>query len=94
MCKIQITRFLAGLLLALALGAQALAQSGSRSSDVSESAQSKIGLDDRAAVARAEERVEALRARLFDLQMQEIELQARIEDLDIRLMPEFINRQL
>ena len=91
MCNIYITRFLAGLFLALALGTQALAQSGSRPSDTCESAPPKA---DRAAVARAEERVEALRAKLFDLQMQEIELQARIEELNIRLMPEAIHRQL
>ena len=94
MYKIQITRFLAGLFLALALGASALAQSGSRPSDVCESAAPKIGQADRAAVARAEERVESLRAKLFDLQVQEIELQARIEELDIRLMPEAVHRQL
>lgn len=99
MRKIQITRFLAGLFLALALGAQASAQqasaqSESRPSDVSESAPSKISLADRAAVARAEERVETLRAKLFDLQIQEIELQARLDELDIRLTPEAIHRQL
>ena len=94
MCKIQITRFLAGLFLALALGAQASAQSESRPSDTRENAAPKTSLADRAAVARAEERVEALRAKLFDMQIQEIELQARIEELDIRLMPEAIHRQL
>jgi hypothetical protein len=94
MYKIQITRFLAGLFLALALGAQGLAQSGSRPSDVCESAAPKNSLIDRAAVARAEERAEALRAKLFDIQIQEIELQARLDDLDIRLTPEAIHRQL
>ena len=100
MCKIQIRHFLACLFLAVALGAQAAAQAGGRASDSCESASPKIsaadktGLADRAAVARAEERVEALRAKLFDLQMQEIELRARVEELDIRLMPEAIHRQL
>jgi hypothetical protein len=106
MCKIQIRRFLAGLFLAVALGAQAAAQAGGRPSDSCESAPpkisaadkiiaaDKISAADRAAVARAEDRVEALRAKLFDLQMQEIELRARVEELDIRLMPEAIHRQL
>jgi TolA-binding protein len=108
MCKIQIRRFLAGLFLAVALGAQAAAQSGGRPSDSCESASPKISAADKIsavdkisaadktglAVARAEERVEALRAKLFDLQMQEIELRARVEELEIRLMPEAIHRQL
>ena len=94
MCKIQITRFLAVLFLALALGAQASAQSEGRPSKSGEKDAPKVSLADLAAVARAEERVEALRAKLFDMQMQEIELQARIEELDIRLLPEAIHRQL
>ena len=41
-----------------------------------------------------EQRAEALRAKLFDLEMKEIELQARLEDLDVRLRPENIQRAL
>jgi chromosome segregation ATPase len=45
-------------------------------------------------LARAEERAEALRAKLFDLQMQEIELQSRLDHLDYQLTPESIQRAL
>jgi hypothetical protein len=43
---------------------------------------------------RAEHRAEALRVQLLDLQMKEIELQAQLEDLDYRLLPENIQKAL
>ena len=43
---------------------------------------------------RVEQRAEALRARLLDLQMKEIELQACLEDLDYQLRPENIQGAL
>jgi hypothetical protein len=43
---------------------------------------------------RAEHRAETLRAQLLDLQMREIELQARLEELDYRLRPENIQSAL
>jgi hypothetical protein len=98
MCKIQITRFLAGLFLALALAEQGPAQSsGSRASDACESATSKAQasrLVELEIVARTEKRAEALREKLLDIQMQELILQARLDDLDYRLSPESIQRAL
>jgi hypothetical protein len=43
---------------------------------------------------RAEHRAEALGVQLLDLQMKEIELQAQLEDLDYRLLPENIQKAL
>jgi septal ring factor EnvC (AmiA/AmiB activator) len=45
-------------------------------------------------LTRAENRSDALRAQLLDLQMKEIDLQARLDDLDYRLKPESINQAL
>lgn len=88
MFKIQIKHFLAGLFLTLALGAQGFAQSQESQSD--ENAKSKSSLTDLEILARTEQRAESLRTRLFELQVQELNLQARIEDLDYQLLPENI----
>jgi hypothetical protein len=98
MCKIQITRLLAGFFMVLALGATALAQSsGSQSSDERDitpvKSQSK-GLIERDIMARAEERAESLRTRLFEVQMQELDLQNQLDYLDFRLTPDSIQRAL
>lgn len=45
-------------------------------------------------LTRAENRSDALRAQLLDLQMREIDIQARLDDLDYRLKPESINQAL
>jgi hypothetical protein len=45
-------------------------------------------------LTRAERRAEDLRARLLELQMKEIELQAYIEYLDYRMRPENIQKAL
>ena len=94
MCKIQITRFLAGLFITLALSAQGFAQSQeSRPSDADENAKAKAqssSLTDLELLARTEQRAESLRTRMFELQVQELNLQARIEDLDYQLLPENI----
>jgi len=96
MCKIQITRFLAGLILTLALGAQCFAQSQeSRPSDADENAKAKAqlsNLTDLEILTRTEQRAESLRTRLFELQVQELNLQARIEDLDYQLLPDNIRQ--
>jgi|ERR1044072_6522 len=98
MCNLQITRLVAGLFLALALGTQGFAQSPkSQSSDEFETITLKAqanGLISHEILVRAEGRAEALRAKLFDLQMQELELQAYLEYLDYRLTPECIQRSL
>src|ERR1044071_405296 len=93
MCKIQIKHFLAGLLITLALGAQGFAQSQeTRPADADENAKAKSSLTDLEILARTEQRAESLRTRLFELQMQELNLQARIEDLDYQLLPDNIRQ--
>ena len=98
MCKLQITRSLAVLFLALALGATGFAQSaGSQPPDEGEKAAPKSharGLIERDVLARAEERAESLRTRLFELSMQELELQNQLDYLDFRLTPDSIQRAL
>ena len=45
-------------------------------------------------LTRAENRAGALRDQLVNLQMREIELQARLDELDYRMKPETIQRAL
>jgi hypothetical protein len=45
-------------------------------------------------LARAENRADALRDQLANLQMREIELQARLDELDYRMKPESIQQAL
>jgi predicted nucleic acid-binding Zn-ribbon protein len=52
----------------------------------------KHSLIDLEMLTRAEDRSDALRAQLLDLQMKEIDLQARLDDLDYRLTPENIQQ--
>jgi hypothetical protein len=98
MCKIQIRLFLAGLFVAAALGAQGFAQSPqSRPQHTCESDPLKAqanSIIDRETAARAEERAESLRAKLFDLAIKELDLLARLDDLDYRSSPEGIQRTL
>lgn len=84
-------RFLLGISLALVMAAPGLAQSsGSRRSDGCErntltaKASSFIDLE---LVPRAEQRAEALRTRLFDVQMREMDLATQLDDLDYQLTP-------
>ncbi len=98
MRKIQIKTFLAGLLVALSLGAEGFAQSApGRPQDSCESTMVKTqpgSLIDRDMVARGEERALTLRSKLFDLDMKEIDLLARLDDLDYRSSPDGIQRAL
>lgn len=98
MRKLQITYFLAALFLALALAPQGYAQSSeSRPSDACEGATLRVQPSPLLAlelVARAEDRAEALRTKLFNVQTQEFDLQARLEDLHYQLTPENIQRAL
>jgi hypothetical protein len=92
MCKLQVTRLLAASFLALALGAHVSAQSDeSESPRLKSKANASIERED---VVRAEEHAESLRAKLFDLQVQELELQSQLEYLDYRLTPDSIQRAL
>ena len=54
-------------------------------------AQRRIDLE---LLTRAENRADALRAQLGNLQMREMELQARIEELDYQMKPDSIQRAL
>ena len=98
MFNIPVKSFLAGLLVAAALGGEGFAQSPQgRPQDACESNSSKAQASsaiDRETAARAEERAEALRARLFDLAVKELDLSARLDDLDYRSSPEGIQRTL
>jgi prefoldin subunit 5 len=97
MKRIQIKHFLAGSILSLSFAATGLAQStASRPSDVCESAAPKaqFTLIDLEIVMRAEQRVEAMRAKLADLQMQELELLTRLDDLEYLSTPDGIQRAL
>ena len=98
MSKRQMKLILAGLFVALTLGAEGLAQSpGSRPSEGCESntlKAQKNNLIDLEIVTRTEQRVGMLRERVFDLQVQEMDLQARLDDLDYRMTPEAIQRAL
>ena len=85
MCKMLIKHFMAGLFLALTVAGQSSAQSPEAQSS---------SLSDAERVAKAEERVEAMRAKLVDIQMHELDLQARLDDLEFRLSPDSIQRAL
>jgi hypothetical protein len=98
MCTLTTKRFLTGLFLALALGANARAQSaGGRAPDAGEPATLRaqagqlISLE---VVARAEQRAEELRAKLFDLQMEEMYLLDQLDDLEYRMRPDNLQRAL
>lgn len=90
------TTFIAALFLAFMFSGNVLAQSvKSRSQEPCENDPVKvqtIGLTERELLARAEERAESLRTRVFDIKMQELDLQARLEDLDYRSSPESLTR--
>jgi hypothetical protein len=77
---------MAGSFLVLALASEGFAQSAATAQ--------KSNLIELEILTRAEQRAEALRAKLFDLQMGEIQLQSCLEDLDYRLTPEGIRRAL
>lgn len=98
MCKLRITRFLAGLFVALTLAAEGWGQSSkSPSPDGPDGSASKAqvsALIELEILTRAEQRAEALRAKLFDLETHELYLQSRLEYLDYRMRPDSIQRAL
>jgi predicted nucleic acid-binding Zn-ribbon protein len=97
MYKLQISRILAWIFLTMAIAVSGLAQtSEGRPSDeydrnATAAAGDQIDID---AVARAEQRAEALRTQLFELEMRKLELQARIDDLVYQMTPDRIQRAL
>src|SRR4030095_7974964 len=98
MSEKQITRILSGIFLTLAIATSGWAQtSEGRRSDKCETnaVSAKVSdLIDIEAVARAEQRAEALRNQLFDLEMRELDLRAHIDDLDYQMTPDRIQWQL
>lgn len=97
MCTKRITRLAAALLLALALAAQGLGQSSKTSPGGCEARPSKAEeslLVELEILARAEQRAEAMRTKLYDLEMRELYLQSRLEYLDYRMRPDSIQRAL
>lgn len=98
MCKIQIMRFLFVMSFALAIATPGMAQSSeSRRSDGCERnalTANASSLTDLELVAPPEQRAEALRAQLLDLEMRELDLQTRVDDLDYQLTPDSIQRAL
>jgi hypothetical protein len=96
MYKKQFMIILIGLFLTAMTASQCFAQSSGRQpSDAPEPVKVKTSVVlDPDALAKAEERAETLRVKLFDVQMREMDLQAAIEDMDYRLTPEGIDRAL
>jgi hypothetical protein len=102
MCTILIKRVVVGLFVALILAAPVVAQQApERPSPLpvripgqslkEERAPSLIDVE---MLKRAEYRGDVLRAQVLDLEMKEIDIQARIDDLDYRLRPECIEQAL
>ena len=86
-----------GIVLSAMTGIEAFAQpTESRAPEACESATFKpqSAVTDRELLARVEQRSEALWAKLFEMQMQEIDLQTRLDELDYRLTPEGIRQAL
>lgn len=96
--KVQIRTFLAGLFVAVTLGTEGFAQAPQSRPPVdcegSPLNARTISVIDRETAARTEDRAESLRSRLFDLTIKELDLAARLDDLDYRSSPEGIQRAL
>jgi len=98
MLKFQIKSFLGALVLTLALGAVGFSQ-GPENRQMDSSNGTIMDAPDARSVdsdrlARAEQRVDQLRAKLFELETREMDLLTRLDDLDYRLTPEAIQRAL
>jgi hypothetical protein len=102
MCTIQIKRVLVGLFVALILAAPAVAQPSAerpspglvRVPGQNLKQEQSPSLIDVEMLKRAEQRGDALRTQLLDLQIKEFDVQARLDDLDYRLTPESIQQAL
>ena len=97
MCNFKFKIFLAGLVLAFMFETQSNAQSSpTRPTDPADTSSvvQAANLIDRETTLQSEQRIELLWSKYFDIQIQILDVQARIEDLDNRLTPESIQRQL
>ena len=97
MSNLRFKTFFLGIVLTAMTGIEAYAQpTESRVPEACESSPLKqqSTLSDRELLARAEQRSESLWAKLFEIQMQEIVLQTRLDDLDYRLTPDGIRQAL
>jgi len=86
-----------GIVLTAMTGIEAFAQpTDSRVPEACESSilKQQSAVTDRELLARVEQRSESLWAKLFEIQMQEIALQTRLDDLDYRLTPDGIRQAL
>src|SRR5215831_19342666 len=97
MSNLRLKTLFLGIVLTAMTGIEAFAQpSGSRLPEACESSTFKPqpAVADRELLARVEQRSESLWAKLFEIQMQEIDLQTRLDDLDYRLTPDGIRQAL
>jgi hypothetical protein len=95
MFNIEIKRILAGLFLTSVIAAQGFAQSsGNLPLDESATMNATAKSREREIEARLELRGDTLRTKLFELMVRELDLQARIEELDFRLTPYGLHRAL
>ena len=81
MCTVRLKRILVGLLISSIVVAPGFAQTQGGQLDIE-------------MLTQAENRAAGLRDQLVNLQMREIELQARIDELDYQMKPETIQRAL
>src|SRR5678815_4537649 len=96
MFKLQLKHFFLASVLTTVMGVESFAQSNeSRPPEACESNTLKQQvISDRERLARAEQRSDTLWAKLFEIQLQEIDLQTRLDDLDYRLTPDGIRQAL
>jgi hypothetical protein len=97
MSNLRFKSFFLGIVLTAVLAIEAFAQSPeNRLPETCNPGTIKLQsvVSDRELLARAEQRSETLWAKLFEIQLQEIDLQTRLDDLDYRLTPDVIRQAL
>jgi predicted nucleic acid-binding Zn-ribbon protein len=96
MFKLQLKNLFLASVLTTVIGVEAFAQSNeNRLTEACENNTLKQQvMSDREQLARAEQRSDTLWAKLFEIQLQEIDLQTRLDDLDYRLTPDGIRQAL
>src|SRR5215471_16255560 len=97
MINLRFKTFFLGIFLTAMTGVEAFAQPAeSRVPEACENSafRPQAAVTDREQVTRVEQRSEALWAKFFEMQMQEIDLQTRLDDLDYRLTPDGIRQAL
>jgi hypothetical protein len=92
----NITNFVSGLVMALVLGVEVFAQSPqTRATCENTTLRAQASsVSDRELMVRAEERAESMRAKLFELEINELDLLALLDELDYRSSPDGIQRAL